>query len=255
MCGKEVERLEDDPDLAAERVRVDAAVRDDPAVDGDRALVDALEQVHAAEQRRLPRAGRAEVCDEDQRRAAEEIRVHDRQAAERCRPATRQAAHDRNREREDEHERLRQEHHLQVHRARLGLLLRRDDGRVEHERLAAVDLHRRERRGRRLVDERLLRGVQHTPATPTTRSTSRPAWSSASAASGPSSTMSSAGSTRSRVARAPRPLLRSGRVERERVDVRGAMVEADPLVEPVRGLAVRTGREADRPGAALLREP
>src|ERR1700730_488166 len=44
--------------------------------------------------------------------------------------------------------------------ARLGLLLRGDDRRVEDERLAAIDLHGSERRGRRLVDERLLRRVQ-----------------------------------------------------------------------------------------------
>src|SRR5437763_7745729 len=45
-------------------------------------------------------------------------------------------------------------------RGRLRLLLQRDDRDVEDERLAATDLHRRERRGRRLVDERLLQRLE-----------------------------------------------------------------------------------------------
>ena len=53
--------------------------------------------------------------DEDQRDAAEEIRVDDRQGAERCSSAPWQAAHDRDREREDQHERLGREHQLQIH--------------------------------------------------------------------------------------------------------------------------------------------
>ena len=57
---EQVVRLEDDPDLAPERVHVDLAVRDLLAVDDDAAAVDGLEQVHAAQQRRLAGAGGAD---------------------------------------------------------------------------------------------------------------------------------------------------------------------------------------------------
>ena len=57
---EEVEALEHDADLAAHLVDVDADVGDAVAVDRDRPAVDRLEQVDAAEQRRLPRSGRAD---------------------------------------------------------------------------------------------------------------------------------------------------------------------------------------------------
>ena len=57
---EEVVRLEHDPDLAADAVDVDAARGDLLAVDDDPAGVDPLEQVDAAEQRRLARARRAD---------------------------------------------------------------------------------------------------------------------------------------------------------------------------------------------------
>ena len=57
---EEVVGLEDDPDPAADAVHVDTACRDLLAVDHDAALVDRLEQVDAAEQRGLARAGRAD---------------------------------------------------------------------------------------------------------------------------------------------------------------------------------------------------
>src|SRR5262249_60077045 len=61
---EEVERLEDDPDLAAQRVHVDRSVRDRLAVDDDRARVDRLEAVDAAEERRLPRPRRTDQADD-----------------------------------------------------------------------------------------------------------------------------------------------------------------------------------------------
>ena len=61
---EEVVRLEDDADLPAQRVHVDLAVREALAVDDDLALLDALEHVEAAKQRRLPRARRADQADD-----------------------------------------------------------------------------------------------------------------------------------------------------------------------------------------------
>ena len=61
---EEVERLEDDPDPAADPVDVDAARGDLLAVDDDPAGVDRLEQVDAAQQRRLARAGGADQADD-----------------------------------------------------------------------------------------------------------------------------------------------------------------------------------------------
>ena len=61
---EEVEGLEDDPDLAAERVDVDLAVRQVLPIDGDVAAVQSLEQVDTAQQRRLARAGRADQADD-----------------------------------------------------------------------------------------------------------------------------------------------------------------------------------------------
>ena len=61
---EEVERLEDDADAAAHRIRVDAARRDLVAVDEDAAAVDRLQEVHATQQRRLARAGGADQADD-----------------------------------------------------------------------------------------------------------------------------------------------------------------------------------------------
>ena len=61
---EEVERLEDDADAAAHDVHVDAARRDLAAVDEDAAIVDRLEQVDAAQQRRLARPGGADQADD-----------------------------------------------------------------------------------------------------------------------------------------------------------------------------------------------
>ena len=61
---EEVERLEDDPDPAADAVDVDSARGDLLAGDDDPAGVDRLEQVDAAEEGRLARAGRADQADD-----------------------------------------------------------------------------------------------------------------------------------------------------------------------------------------------
>ena len=61
---EEVERLEHDPDPAPDDVDVDAAPRDLLAADEDPARVDRLEQVDAAQQRRLPGARRADQADD-----------------------------------------------------------------------------------------------------------------------------------------------------------------------------------------------
>ncbi len=61
---EEVVGLEDDPDPAADPVHVDAACRDLLAVDHDAARVDRLEQVDAAQQGRLARAGCADQADD-----------------------------------------------------------------------------------------------------------------------------------------------------------------------------------------------
>ena len=61
---EEVEGLEDDPDPAAHAVDVDAAGGDLLAADDDPARVDRLEQVDAAQERRLARAGGADQADD-----------------------------------------------------------------------------------------------------------------------------------------------------------------------------------------------
>ena len=61
---EEVERLEDDPDLAPDAVHVDAARRDLLAEDDDPAALDRLQEVDAAEERRLPRARGADQADD-----------------------------------------------------------------------------------------------------------------------------------------------------------------------------------------------
>ena len=61
---EEVERLEDDPDAAPHAVHVDAARGDLLAVDHDPPGVDGLEQVDAAQERRLAGAGRADQADD-----------------------------------------------------------------------------------------------------------------------------------------------------------------------------------------------
>ena len=55
---EQVEALEDDADVLAQRVHVDAAPGDAVAVDADLAALDRLEPVDAAQQRRLPAARR-----------------------------------------------------------------------------------------------------------------------------------------------------------------------------------------------------
>ena len=60
---EQVVGLEDHPDPAADRARVDARVGDLLALERDDAVVDVLEQVQAAQQRRLARAGRADQAD------------------------------------------------------------------------------------------------------------------------------------------------------------------------------------------------
>ena len=61
---EEVVRLEDDPDLLPQRVHVDLRAGERLAVDDDRPLVDPLEEVDAAQQRRLARARRADQADD-----------------------------------------------------------------------------------------------------------------------------------------------------------------------------------------------
>ena len=53
--GEEVVGLEDHPDLAAHLARIHQRVGDLPAVEGDGAVVDVLQQVETAQQRRLAR--------------------------------------------------------------------------------------------------------------------------------------------------------------------------------------------------------
>ena len=57
---EEVEALEHDADVLAQRVEVDAAPGDAFAVEADLALLDRLERVDAAQQRRLAAARRAD---------------------------------------------------------------------------------------------------------------------------------------------------------------------------------------------------
>ena len=61
---EEVERLEDDPDTAPHVVHVDAGCRDLLAANQDSPGVDRLEQVDAAQERRLAGAGRADQADD-----------------------------------------------------------------------------------------------------------------------------------------------------------------------------------------------
>ncbi len=84
---EEVVGLEDDPDLAAQGVHVDAAVRDLGAVDDDAALIDLLEQVDAAQERRLPGAGGADQADDVVPLDLERDLVEHAQVAERFRDA------------------------------------------------------------------------------------------------------------------------------------------------------------------------
>ena len=61
---EEVEALEHDADVLAQRVEVDAAARHPFAVDADLALLDRLQRVDAAQQRRLAAARRADEADD-----------------------------------------------------------------------------------------------------------------------------------------------------------------------------------------------
>src|SRR5436190_9939815 len=61
---EEVVRLEDDADASANTVHVDTPRGDLDALDNDAPCVDRLEQVHAAQQGRLPGAGRADQADD-----------------------------------------------------------------------------------------------------------------------------------------------------------------------------------------------
>ena len=63
QVGEEVEGLEDHAEAAADGDGVDRRVRDDLAVDQHVAVVDLLQQVDAAQERRLARAGRADERD------------------------------------------------------------------------------------------------------------------------------------------------------------------------------------------------
>ena len=82
---EEVVGLEDDADLAAQRVHVDVAVGDLVAVDDDAALVDPLEQVDAAQERRLAGARRADQADDVVPLDLERHVVEHAQVAERLR--------------------------------------------------------------------------------------------------------------------------------------------------------------------------
>src|SRR5262249_20525588 len=61
---EEIERLEDEADPPPDAVDVHPAPRDLVAADHDPSLVDRLDQVDAAEERRLARAGRADQTDD-----------------------------------------------------------------------------------------------------------------------------------------------------------------------------------------------
>ena len=61
---EQVVRLEDDADLPPQRVDVHLRPGEHLTVDDDRPLVDVLEQVDAAEERRLPGARRADQADD-----------------------------------------------------------------------------------------------------------------------------------------------------------------------------------------------
>jgi hypothetical protein len=69
---EQVVGLEDDADVPAHLVRVDPRVGDVPAVQLDDAVVHLLQQVRAAQQRRLARAARA---DQRGRRAVGQLEV------------------------------------------------------------------------------------------------------------------------------------------------------------------------------------
>jgi hypothetical protein len=60
---EEVVGLEDHSDVAAHEVRVDAGIRQLLTEERDPALLDGLEQIRAAQQRRLPRARGADETD------------------------------------------------------------------------------------------------------------------------------------------------------------------------------------------------
>jgi hypothetical protein len=61
--GKEVEGLKDDADARADWLWIEAGFGDVLAVEIDRAVVDGLQQVHAAQERRLARARRPDQAD------------------------------------------------------------------------------------------------------------------------------------------------------------------------------------------------
>ena len=60
---EQVERLEDDVDLTPHRIRVDARRRDVETVHHDPTFVERLQQVDAAQERRLPGAAGADQTD------------------------------------------------------------------------------------------------------------------------------------------------------------------------------------------------
>ena len=61
---EQIEALEDDADVAAQRVDIDAGPGDPVAVDADLAALDVLEAVDAAQQRRFAAARRADQADD-----------------------------------------------------------------------------------------------------------------------------------------------------------------------------------------------
>jgi hypothetical protein len=86
---EEVERLEDHAELPAHGDRVDGRVGDDLAVEQHIAVVDRVEQVHAAQERRLPRPARADQRDGLVLADGEVDAAQDRRVAEGLRYAAR----------------------------------------------------------------------------------------------------------------------------------------------------------------------
>ena len=84
---EQVERLEDHPELAPDRDRLDRGIGDDLAVEEDVAVVDRLEEVDAAQQRRLARPARADQRDRAVLRHDEVDPAQHRHLAERLRDA------------------------------------------------------------------------------------------------------------------------------------------------------------------------
>ena len=64
MCGNRLNAWKTIPMLASHAVHVDAPHGDVLAAEGDSARVDRLEQVHAAQEGRLPRSGRPDQADD-----------------------------------------------------------------------------------------------------------------------------------------------------------------------------------------------